>query len=214
MPVGATAATGAVRPARPGAARRHSPAVPEPQLGRPDGPRASAASAPPAIAFLWPKLGGGFGSKITVGKVDDVSAEIRANDNFFYLAEGRAWLTEYPAEAFPKAAEGLPADRSLAGMKAGIVALYQKCPHLGCRVPNCPTSQWFECPCHGSQYNRVGEKKGRPGAARHGPLRRHRDRNGNFVRRHRHHHPRPARSARTPPARRPRVRTASPGGQH
>ena len=47
-------------------------------------------------------------------------------------------------------------------MKAGIDALYQKCPHLGCRVPNCDTSQWFECPCHGCQYNRVGEKKGGP----------------------------------------------------
>ncbi len=50
----------------------------------------------------------------------------------------------------------------LAGMEAGVVALYQKCPHLGCRVPWCGTSQWFECPCHGSQYNRVGEKKGGP----------------------------------------------------
>jgi cytochrome b6-f complex iron-sulfur subunit len=29
-------------------------------------------------------------------------------------------------------------------------------------VPFCPTSQWFECGCHGSQYNRVGEKKGGP----------------------------------------------------
>ena len=47
-------------------------------------------------------------------------------------------------------------------MEAGIVALYQKCPHLGCRVPECSSSQWFECPCHGSQYNRVGEKKGGP----------------------------------------------------
>ena len=47
-------------------------------------------------------------------------------------------------------------------MKAGINALYQKCPHLGCRVPNCDSSQWFECPCHGSQYNRVGEKRGGP----------------------------------------------------
>jgi cytochrome b6-f complex iron-sulfur subunit len=42
------------------------------------------------------------------------------------------------------------------------VALYQKCVHLGCRVPECVTSQWFECQCHGSQYNRVGEKKGGP----------------------------------------------------
>ena len=48
------------------------------------------------------------------------------------------------------------------GMVEGFVALYQKCPHLGCRVPWCQTSQWFECPCHGSKYNRVGEKKGGP----------------------------------------------------
>ena len=47
-------------------------------------------------------------------------------------------------------------------MEQGIVALYQKCVHLGCRVPWCQTSQWFECPCHGSKYSRVGEKKGGP----------------------------------------------------
>jgi cytochrome b6-f complex iron-sulfur subunit len=47
-------------------------------------------------------------------------------------------------------------------MEAGVVALYQKCVHLGCRVPWCLTSQWFECPCHGSKYNRVGEKKAGP----------------------------------------------------
>jgi cytochrome b6-f complex iron-sulfur subunit len=29
--------------------------------------------------------------------------------------------------------------------------------HLGCRVPFCQTSQWFECPCHGSKYNEAGE---------------------------------------------------------
>lgn len=47
-------------------------------------------------------------------------------------------------------------------MEQGIIGLYQKCVHLGCRVPWCPTSQWFECPCHGSKYNRVGEKRGGP----------------------------------------------------
>jgi cytochrome b6-f complex iron-sulfur subunit len=52
--------------------------------------------------------------------------------------------------------------RLIAGMESGYVALYQKCPHLGCRVPWCDSSQWFECPCHGSKYNRVGEKKGGP----------------------------------------------------
>ena len=52
--------------------------------------------------------------------------------------------------------------RIVAGMAQGYVALYQKCVHLGCRVPWCESSQWFECPCHGSKYNRVGEKKGGP----------------------------------------------------
>ena len=47
-------------------------------------------------------------------------------------------------------------------MEQGYVALYQKCVHLGCRVPWCQSSQWFECPCHGSKYNRVGEKQGGP----------------------------------------------------
>ena len=38
-----------------------------------------------------------------------------------------------------------------------LMALYQRCVHLGCRVPYCGSSQWFECPCHGSKYNKAGE---------------------------------------------------------
>ena len=95
----------------------------------------------------------------------------RQNQGFYYVPEARAWMTEYPAEALPKA-EAVYAGPVLVGMKAGINALYQKCPHLGCRVPQCDSSQWFECPCHGSQYNRVGEKKGGPAPRGHGPLRR------------------------------------------
>jgi len=113
------------------------------------------------IAFLWPTPKGGFGSKIRVGNVSDVIAKIEASAGFLYLAEGRMWVTEYPASALEKAKAVYPAPL-LAGMEAGVVALYQKCPHLGCRVPSCATSQWFECPCHGSQYNQVGEKKGGP----------------------------------------------------
>ena len=37
--------------------------------------------------------------------------------------------------------------------------LYQRCVHLGCRVPYCGSSKWFECPCHGSKYNGAGEYK-------------------------------------------------------
>jgi cytochrome b6-f complex iron-sulfur subunit len=113
------------------------------------------------IAFLWPQVGGGFGSNIDVGNVNDVISSIRDNNGFFYQPEGRMWLTEYPTSALEKA-QAVYSDSELAGMEAGVVALYQKCPHLGCRVPECVTSQWFECPCHGSQYNQVGEKKAGP----------------------------------------------------
>ena len=122
-----------------------------------------------SIAFLWPQLGGGFGSAIRVGLVSDVLSEIRGANGFLYRAEGRMWITEYPNGAVEKARAAYSANE-LAGMEAGlalgldggVIAIYQKCPHLGCRVPECVTSQWFECPCHGSQYNRVGEKRGGP----------------------------------------------------
>jgi cytochrome b6-f complex iron-sulfur subunit len=113
------------------------------------------------VAFLWPSATGGFGSKINVGNVEDVKARIRENDNFLYVPEGRMWVTEYPVDKLPKA-EAVYSPSVLAGMEAGLVALWQTCPHLGCRVPQCLTSQWFECPCHGSKYNRVGEKRGGP----------------------------------------------------
>jgi cytochrome b6-f complex iron-sulfur subunit len=115
------------------------------------------------IAFLWKGAEGGFGSKISVGKIDDVIGQIRSARGFLYLPEARSWVTEYPKEAISKAEVAYGGQGAVfSGMNAGVVALYQKCPHLGCRVPECSTSQWFECPCHGSQYNRVGEKKGGP----------------------------------------------------
>jgi cytochrome b6-f complex iron-sulfur subunit len=113
------------------------------------------------LAFLWPMPKGGFGSKIRVGNVADISAKITASKGFLYSAEGRMWMTNYPTSAVEKAKKVYPA-AVLPSMEAGIVVLYQKCPHLGCRVPSCATSQWFECPCHGSQYNMAGEKKGGP----------------------------------------------------
>ena len=71
------------------------------------------------------------------------------------------WITAYPPEVLDKA-RAVYSPPELAGMEEGVLALWQKCPHLGCRVPSCPTSKWFECGCHGSQYNQAGEKKGGP----------------------------------------------------
>ncbi len=113
------------------------------------------------LAFLWPSGSGGFGGKVPIGKVDDVLAVIKQGKGFGYFPNARAWVTEYPASALPKA-RGTYAQPVLNGMEAGLAVLWQKCPHLGCRVPQCESSQWFECPCHGSQYNRAGEKKAGP----------------------------------------------------
>lgn len=113
------------------------------------------------LAFLWPTASGGFGSKISVGKIADINTAIQQGNGFAYYPEGRMWITNYPSSALEKA-KAVYSDPELAGMEAGVVALYQKCVHLGCRVPACLTSQWFECGCHGSQYNAAGEKKAGP----------------------------------------------------
>jgi cytochrome b6-f complex iron-sulfur subunit len=113
------------------------------------------------LAFLWPSNSGGFGSKINVGSLDEIKANIDDNDGFAYYPEGRMWITRFPEEALSKA-KAVYSPPELTGMENGVIALYQKCPHLGCRVPECATSKWFECGCHGSQYNQVGEKKGGP----------------------------------------------------
>ncbi len=113
------------------------------------------------VGFLWPTGSGGFGGSVPVGKLANIKDGIKQGGGFFYAPEARSWITEYPSEALPLA-ETIYPDNLLTAMEQGIVVLSQKCPHLGCRVPECATSQWFECQCHGSQYNRVGEKKAGP----------------------------------------------------
>jgi cytochrome b6-f complex iron-sulfur subunit len=114
------------------------------------------------VAFLWPTATSGFGGKVNVGKMEDVLTGISNGSGFFYNATAKSWITQYPSEALPKAESVAFYKPVIETMREGIIVMYQKCPHLGCRVPSCPSSQWFECPCHGSQYNRVGEKKGGP----------------------------------------------------
>ncbi|MGH9005751.1 MAG: ubiquinol-cytochrome c reductase iron-sulfur subunit [Acidimicrobiia bacterium] len=113
------------------------------------------------IGFLWPSLSGGFGGKVRAGNKKDILSEIAEKRQPYYVPEARAYINPYPEAALPRAKQ-VYADAVLPGMEAGLIAIFQKCVHLGCRVPWCQTSQWFECPCHGSKYNRVGEKKGGP----------------------------------------------------
>jgi cytochrome b6-f complex iron-sulfur subunit len=108
-----------------------------------------------SVAFLWPNLSGGFGGKIALAPtVDDIKEQIRSTKLPFYFAPGRFYLVEYPEDA-----PGAKIYKDAGNLAAGLMPLYQRCVHLGCRVPFCVTSQWFECPCHGSKYNRAGEYK-------------------------------------------------------
>ena len=114
------------------------------------------------LAFLVPNKVTGFGGKVNAGKLDDILSTIATKKEPVYNSEGRFYLQSFPADALGKAKGVGSYAAVLPGMQAGVVALYQKCVHLGCKVPWCKSSQWFECPCHGSRYNRVGEKKGGP----------------------------------------------------
>jgi cytochrome b6-f complex iron-sulfur subunit len=106
-----------------------------------------------SIAFLWPQLKGGFGSVIQLpDAVDGIKGQIAEQRQPYYFGQGRFYLINYQELG------GTGADSIYAGIIAeGLMALYQKCAHLGCRVPFCTASQWFECPCHGSKYNEAGE---------------------------------------------------------
>ena len=113
------------------------------------------------LGFLWPTSSGGFGGKVPAGKLSDILSQIASTQTPFYVPLARTYINPYPADALPKA-QKIYKPVIYQGMQQGIVGLYQKCVHLGCRVPWCKTSQWFECPCHGSKYNRVGEKRDGP----------------------------------------------------
>jgi cytochrome b6-f complex iron-sulfur subunit len=104
-----------------------------------------------SLAFLWPKLSG-FGSLITVpDTLDTIKNQIQQSRGPYYYGAGRFYLISYAGDGDKPGGlyEGITAQ--------GLMALYQKCAHLGCRVPFCDQSRWFECPCHGSKYNYAGE---------------------------------------------------------
>ena len=113
-----------------------------------------------ALAFMWPKLrAGGFGSKVNAGKLADIAAEVDPGDGRitpYFIAAAQAYVVPFNADAAGSSFDGLPV------VAGGYMALWQKCVHLGCRVPTCDSSQGFECPCHGSKYNYHGEYEDGP----------------------------------------------------
>ena len=110
------------------------------------------------LAFLWPQLRAGLGAKFAVGTLADILAEQPSFANGWPYAVGaaRSFLINVPA-----ARElALGHDASIPNPTADqMLALYRKCPHLGCQVPGlCDELKRFTCRCHGSTYNILGEK--------------------------------------------------------
>jgi len=84
-----------------------------------------------AYEALRPLVGGAGGTKLKVGPPDNF-----AKNTSTYYPEGRLYVVN---------------------AKGDLLALSQKCPHLGCQVPFCESSGRFECPCHGSIFDLGGE---------------------------------------------------------
>lgn len=111
-----------------------------------------------SLAFLWPNITEGLGTRVRIGTLADILvAEPRFAEGHPYAATGaQSFLVNAPAAR----ALAIGDEVSLPSPMAGdLIALWRKCPHLGCQVPKlCEERSRFECLCHGSTFNILGEK--------------------------------------------------------
>ena len=99
------------------------------------------------LDFFYPRGVQGFG--VPAGNV----SEFPPGGDPREFALGQFWMVNLdPAETRPGGSGG----------GSGLLALWRKCPHLGCSVPWRGAfsfegdSGWFRCPCHGSTYTKAG----------------------------------------------------------
>jgi cytochrome b6-f complex iron-sulfur subunit len=112
------------------------------------------------IGFLWPNLTGGFGSRIVVGDLDAASSSPAAQGGAFtdgapaYFEAARSFVVLLDTRRGFVPGSSPQGD----GAATNVRTLYQRCTHLGCKPNFCVQNYWFECPCHGSRYDRLGIK--------------------------------------------------------
>jgi cytochrome b6-f complex iron-sulfur subunit len=110
------------------------------------------------LAFLWPPPAEGVGVEHRVGTVRDIigTSPTWATGRPWEFRPARAFLVN--VEAATAMASGSPREVATP-VAGGILALWRKCPHLGCMIPMaCETRSRFQCLCHQSTYNIIGEK--------------------------------------------------------
>ena len=153
----------AVDPARPRGDRRQPPPVLQPRHHLADGAGIGTFSAADFVAFLWPTADRWLRRQGADRPLRRHHRRASApGSGFFYAPEARAWITAYPADALPKAEavyRAGPARRHAARARSPST---RSARTSAAESRSASASQWFECGCHGSQYNQVGEKKGGP----------------------------------------------------
>jgi cytochrome b6-f complex iron-sulfur subunit len=111
-----------------------------------------------SVAFLWPAAVEGVGGLHEVGTLDEISAAYPgwARGEPIEVRAANAFLVNVPAAKAWALGEEVSFPRPAADE---ILALWRKCPHLGCIIPKaCENRGRFQCYCHQSTYNILGEK--------------------------------------------------------
>lgn len=121
-----------------------------------------------SLAMFYPNLAGQFGSPIDVGAKSQFKASAPHeaeidSQGIFYVAAAKAYIVHMTADTSfllngSVLGNQLDAESWVKDSDGTYwVALYQKCVHLGCKVPFRDDCHSFKCPCHGSHYNVDGE---------------------------------------------------------
>ena len=121
-----------------------------------------------SLAMFYPNLAGQFGSPIDIGPKTQFKASLPHeasidSQGIFYVASAKAYIMHLSADtSFVLSGSTLTNQLDAESWVKDTdgtywVALYQKCVHLGCKVPFRDDCHSFKCPCHGSHYNVDGE---------------------------------------------------------
>ncbi len=110
-----------------------------------------------SLGFLYPRPGDELTGGVPGGAAAGLVSEINDTRAPVQVPEGGLSVVVWnPSNEQAQLNYG--EDHAQLDEETGLMALYSAaCVHLGCAVPWCQSSQWFECPCHGSRYNRWGE---------------------------------------------------------
>jgi cytochrome b6-f complex iron-sulfur subunit len=102
----------------------------------------------PSLDFTWTRDPAGAARKVFVSP----NRVPKPGDDPVTIPEGRFFLVNLEPGVTPHGEK----------TEGGLLALWQKCPHLGCTVPWRPDftfgghTGWFRCPCHGSTFTKEG----------------------------------------------------------